>query len=424
MAAIWTLENQYASWLEVELAVLKAQAEAGVIPAQEASEIASKAAFSPERIETIEQSVKHDVIAFVTNIEENVGPAARFFHFGLTSSDVLDTSLALRLLKAAKIIREDLEALIKALSLRATEHRLTPVIGRSHGIHAEPTTFGLKLASFIAEFQRDLVRLDRAVDDLSVGQISGPVGNYSAASLSPSLEEAALKKLGLKPTPVSTQVISRDIHAWFFQALAMIATTSERLVVEIRHLARTEVAEVQEAFGQGQKGSSAMPHKKNPVLSENITGLARVIRSLSQAAMEDVVLWHERDISHSSVERIIAPDITVLLDFILSRLTSLVAGLVIRPDRMAENINLTGGLYHSQEIMLALCQSGLSRLQAYELVQKRAMEASDQKGDFRRLIETDPAITKSLSKEKLTEIFSGHRFSRYTQEIFDRLGLK
>ncbi|MDR1657984.1 MAG: adenylosuccinate lyase [Deltaproteobacteria bacterium] len=423
IAAIWTLENQYASWLKVELAVVASQAEAGLIPKEAAEEIAAQATFNSERIAEIEAEVRHDVIAFVTNIEENVGPSARFFHFGLTSSDVLDTSLALRLLEAAKIIRGDLRDLIEAVAKRAREHRDTPIIGRSHGIHAEPTTFGLKLASFAAEFQRDLVRFDQATEDLAVGQISGPVGNYSASSLSPALEEAILKKLGLRPTPVSTQVIARDVHAWFFQALAMIATTCERLTVEIRHLARTEVAEVQEAFGRGQKGSSAMPHKRNPILSENITGLARIIRSLAQTAMDDVVLWHERDISHSSVERIIAPDATVLIDFILARLTSLISGLVVRPDRMLENINLTGGLYHSQEIMLSLCQSGLSRLEAYAAVQKRALEAADGGVDFRQLIESDPIISKRLTKAQLEAIFSGHRFSRWTMDIFKRLNL-
>jgi adenylosuccinate lyase len=423
MAEIWTLESQYASWLEVELAALAAQAEAGLVPAAEAAEIAEKAAFDPARIAEIESVVKHDVIAFVTNVEERVGPAARFFHFGLTSSDVLDTSLALRLAKAGRIIVEDLEALIAALSRRALEHRDTPVIGRSHGVHAEPTTFGLKLASFVAEFQRGLARLKAALSDCAVGQISGPVGNYSAASLSPEVERAALAKLGLRPSPVSTQVVSRDVHAWLFQALALCATTAERLAVEIRHLARTEVGEAQEAFGKGQKGSSAMPHKRNPVLSENISGLARLVRSHAQAALDNVVLWHERDISHSSVERIIAPDATILTDFILSRLAGLVEGLVVRPDRMLANLAITGGLYHSQEIMLRLVKAGLSRVEAYAVVQSRALAAADGEGAFKDLVAADQRVSELLGEGELDEIFEGRRFSRWTSEIFSRLGL-
>jgi adenylosuccinate lyase len=423
MAEIWTLESQYASWLEVELAVAAAQAEAGIIPEEAAKEIAAKAGFDSARIAEIEKETRHDVIAFVTNVEERVGPAARWLHYGLTSSDVLDTSLALRIKKASALVAADLRGLIEALSKRALEFKDTPIIGRSHGIHAEPTTFGLKLASFVAEFQRDLARLERAAEEASVGQISGPVGNYSAASLSPALEERALAKLGLAPAPVSTQVVSRDVHAWLFQALAMTATTAERLAVEIRHLARTEVGEVQEAFGRGQKGSSAMPHKRNPVLSENITGLARVVRSLAQAAMDDVVLWHERDISHSSVERLIAPDAFILVDFILSRLAGLVEGLVVRPDRMLANLALTGGLYHSQEIMLRLIASGLSRVEAYALVQKRALAAADGEGDFRSLVAADPEIASRVGPSELEEIFGGRRFHRWTGDILKRLGL-
>jgi adenylosuccinate lyase len=424
MAELWSLESQYQSWLEVELAVAAAQAEMGLIPKEAAEEIAAKAAFDPARIEEIEAEVKHDVIAFVTNVEEKVGKAARFFHYGLTSSDVLDTSLALRLSKASGVIEGDLERLIAALEKRAIEHKDTPVIGRSHGIHAEPTTFGLKLASFVAEFRRDLERLKSAAEGVRVGQISGPVGNYSAPSLSPELEERALAKLGLKRDLVSTQVISRDAHAWLFQALAITATTAERLAVEIRHLARTEVGEAEEAFGKGQKGSSAMPHKRNPILSENITGLARLVRSYAQAAMESVALWHERDISHSSVERVIAPDATSLVDFILVRLSSLIEGLVIKPERMLNNLAITGGLYHSQEIMLRLVKAGLSRVEAYALVQKRAMEAAEGLGGFKKLISSDPEISKRIGKQELDEIFEGRRFSRYASDIFSRLGLK
>ena len=424
MAAIWTLEAQYASWLEVELAVVRAQAAMGLIPKDAAEEIAAAASFDSGRIAEIEAEVKHDVIAFVTNVEERVGPAARWLHYGLTSSDVLDTSLALRLRKASAIIEADLEKLIGALSKRALEFRDAPIIGRSHGIHAEPTTFGLKMASFAAEFGRDLERLRRASKEAAVGQLSGPVGNYSAASLSPELEERVMASLGLAASPVSTQVVSRDVHAWLFQALAMCATTAERLAVEIRHLARTEVGEVQEAFGRGQKGSSAMPHKRNPVLSENITGLARVVRSLSQAAMEDVVLWHERDISHSSVERLIAPDMTILCDFILSRLAGLVEGLVVRTDRMLENLALTGGLYHSQEIMLRLIRTGLLRTEAYALVQRRALAAADGQGSFKDLVAADPEIAGRLAPGELDEIFDRRRFSKWAGQILSRLGIE
>jgi adenylosuccinate lyase len=423
MASIWSLPNQYATWLEVELAVVKTQGEMGLIPAVQAVEIAHKAAFDPDRIAQIEAEVKHDVIAFVTNVEENVGPSARFFHYGLTSSDVLDTSLSLRLVRASSLIRQDLVSLLEALRAKSLEYQDTPTIGRSHGIHAEPTTFGLKLAYFAAEFKRNLQRFDQVVEEISVGKISGPVGNYSSLSLSPTLEEKALAKLGLKPTPVSSQVISRDVHAHYFQVLALIATSVEHLAVEIRLLARTEVAEVEETFGAGQKGSSAMPHKKNPILSENLTGLARVVRGLSQAALEDVVLWHERDISHSSVERLIAPDATVLVDFMLGRLRGLIAGLVVKPEKMLQNLNLTGGLYNSQEILLALCRSGLSRVEAYALVQKKALTAASSQLDFRKLIESDPAIAERLSPQELDSIFSLHRFSRYTQEIFSRVEL-
>jgi adenylosuccinate lyase len=421
MAQIWTLENQYASWLKVELAVVAAQAELGLIPQAEAQQIQEKARFDVERIAEIEKTVHHDVIAFVTAVEENVGLAARFLHYGLTSSDVLDTSLALRLLAAGRIILADVLALKQALKQRALEFRDTPIIGRSHGIHAEPTTFGLKLASFYAEFDRQENRLLLALEELRFGQISGPVGNYSARSLSPQLEEKALAKLGLKPAPVSSQIIARDSHAYFFQTLALLATSAEKLAVEIRLLARSEVAEVEEPFGRGQKGSSAMPHKKNPILAENIAGLARVVRSQAQVALDNVVLWHERDISHSSAERIIAPEATGLTDFLLRRLTSLVAGLVVKKEVMAKNLTLTQGLYNSQEVLLALCQKGLSRTRAYALVQKQALRSAEGAGDFLALLLADPGVREHLSAEELTAIFEPNRFFRWTETIFERL---
>ncbi|MDR1086303.1 MAG: adenylosuccinate lyase [Deltaproteobacteria bacterium] len=421
MAEIWSLKNQYNSWLKVELAVAAGQAEMGLIPADAALEIQEKARFEEKRIEEIEKAVGHDVIAFITCLEENIGPSARFLHFGLTSSDILDTSLALRLLEAGWKIHNDVRELMETLREKALKHKDTPIIGRSHGIHAEPTTFGLKLAAFYAEFERHERRLHLALEDLRVGQLSGPVGNYSAASLSPELEERVLARLGLKPAVISSQIIARDTHAFFFQTLAILVTTAEKLAVEIRHLARTEVGEVEEAFGKGQKGSSAMPHKKNPIGSENITGLARLVRSLAQAAVDDMVLWHERDISHSSVERIIAPDATVYTNYLLNRLNSLVRGLVVRPDRMLRNLELTRGLFNSQEVMLALCQKGLTRVKAYELVQKQALAASEGAGDFLELLMNNPKIKERLSQEELTAIFKPDRFARWTGIILERV---
>jgi adenylosuccinate lyase len=420
MSSIWTLENQYASWLKVELAVVRAQAELGLIPKEDADTIIEKASFDPNRIAEIEAEVNHDVIAFVTNVEEVVGSSARYFHFGLTSSDVLDTSLALRLLEAFNIIREDLVGFIDVLKIRAKEFQDLPIIGRSHGIHAEPTTLGLKFGSFYSEFVRHLKRLDNVKENILLGQISGPVGNYSAGSLSPALEEKALGYLGLTPTPVSSQIIPRDIHAEFFGVLGLLATSLERLAVEIRHLARTEVSEVSEAFGAKQKGSSSMPHKKNPILSENIGGLARLIRSYASAGLDNIVLWHERDISHSSVERIIAPDATILMDFLLSRATSLVKGLVIYKDKIQRNINLTGGLYNSQEILLSLVKKGLSRVEAYALVQKEALLASEKNLDFKTLILNSPKIRELLKEEEIEEIFKPDRFYKWAGAILDR----
>ncbi|MDR1396014.1 MAG: adenylosuccinate lyase [Deltaproteobacteria bacterium] len=421
MADIWSLKNQYQTWLRVELAVVAAQAELGLIPAAEAAEIQKKARFEEKRIEEIEKTVGHDVIAFVTNVEENVGPAARYLHHGLTSSDILDTALALRILEAGWKIHFDVRTVMETLKEKARQYQDTPIIGRSHGIHAEPTTFGLKLASFYSEFERHERRLHLALEDLRVGQISGPVGNYSSQAISPELEELVLTRLGLKPAPVSTQILSRDTHAFFFQTLALLVTTAERLAVEIRHLARTEVGEAEEAFGRGQKGSSAMPHKKNPVSSENISGLSRVVRGLAQAASENVVLWHERDISHSSAERIIAPDALILTNYILNRLNTVIRDLVVKPENMKKNLALTGGLYNSQEIMLALCRKGLSRVMAYELVQKLALKASRGEGGFQELVSSDPRIGEFLSAGEIAAIFRPERFYRWTAAIMERV---
>lgn len=421
MADLWSLESQYASWLEVELAVAEAQAELGLIPADIPAAVRAAAVIDVDRIQAIEDEVRHDVIAFVTSIEEKVGPPGRFFHFGLTSSDVLDTALALRLLRALDIIFAGLDELILALKKRALEFKNTLIIGRSHGIHAEPTTFGLKLALFYDEFQRHRTRLRAARQSMAVGQCSGPVGNFSAPGLSPEVEARALAKLGLSPAPVSSQIIQRDRHGEYFTALALLASSMEKLAVEIRHLARTEVGEVEEPFAKSQKGSSAMPHKKNPVGSENISGLARLVRGNALAALENIPLWHERDISHSSVERVIAPDSTSLVDYMLTRLQGLVDGLVVHPERMARNLNLTGGLYNSQELLLSLCDKGLSRVEAYALIQRNALKAHGEGLDFKNLLKNDPQIAAILTPAELEAVFQPDRFLASVEAVFARV---
>ena len=424
MAKLWSLENQYETWLRVELAVAEAQAEMGLIPAEAPAEIRARASIDPDRIAAIEQDVHHDVIAFVTSIEEQVGPPARYFHYGLTSSDVLDTALALRLQKAMDFILHEVEELLRILKDRAREFQNTLTIGRSHGIHAEPTTFGLKLAMFYDEFRRHQTRLLAARKTISVGQCSGPVGNFSAPGISPEVESRALAKLDLTPAPVSTQIIQRDRHGEYFSALALLATSMEKLAVEIRHLARTEVGEVEEAFAKTQKGSSAMPHKKNPIGAENISGLARVVRGNAVAAWENIPLWHERDISHSSVERIIAPDSTSLVDYMLARLFSLMANLVVHPERMARNLALTGGLYNSQELLLTLCDKGLSRVEAYALIQKNALEAHAEGLDFKTLLLEDARVREMMSREEIEAVFKPDRFLASVETIFNRVFTK
>lgn len=421
MADLWSLESQYASWLEVELAVCEAQAEMGLIPADAPGVIRAKASINAARIAEIEDQVRHDVIAFVTSIEEQAGAPARYFHYGLTSSDVLDTALALRLSRAMLIIIEGLNGLLAALKRRAFEFKKTLIIGRSHGIHAEPTTFGLKMALFHDEFTRHKTRLNAALKTISVGQCSGPVGNFSAPGISPEVETRALAKLGLAPAPVSSQIIQRDRHAEYFTALALLSSSMEKLAVEIRHLARTEVGEVEEPFGKSQKGSSAMPHKKNPIGGENITGLARVVRANSLAAMEDVPLWHERDISHSSVERIIAPDSTSLADYMLARLTGLIDGLVVHPERMARNLALTGGLYNSQELLLTLCNQGLSRVDAYAIIQRNALKAHSEGLDFKTLLLQDSDLKNLVTPEIIEAAFKPDRFLAHVDTVFTRV---
>jgi adenylosuccinate lyase len=418
---LWSLENQYASWLEVELAVTETQADLGLVPPEAAAEMRARARVDADRIAALEEVTRHDVLAFVNSIEEQVGSAARYFHYGLTSSDVLDTALALRLVRALDIILAGLDELRSELKTLAQIHKKTLIMGRSHGIHAEPTTFGLKLALFHAEFGRHRDSLLAARRVVAVGQCSGPVGNFSAPGLSLEVEKKALARLGLTPAPVSNQIIQRDRHGQYFCALALLASSMEKLAVEIRHLARTEVGEIEEPFAKGQKGSSAMPHKKNPIGAENISGLARVVRGYALAALEDVALWHERDISHSSVERIIAPDATSLVDYMLARLKNLVAGLVVHPERMARNLALTGGLYNSQEILLLLCARGLPRAEAYEMVQGHALKAHQEGLDFKTLLLADPGVTGRVAPEEIEAVFRPDRFLASVDAIFERV---
>ncbi len=419
MSAIWAPENKFRIWLDIEIAATEALAKAGAVPASAAKALRDKGAFEVDRIDEIERETKHDVIAFLTNVAEHVGPEARFVHQGLTSSDVLDTCLAVQLKQASDILLADLDALLAALKRRAHEHKLTPIIGRSHGIHAEPTSFGLKLAGFYAEFARAKARLFNARAEIATCAISGAVGTF--ANVHPSVEDYVAKKLGLTPEPISTQVIPRDRHAMFFATLGVIASSMERLATEIRHLQRTEVGEAEEFFAPGQKGSSAMPHKRNPVLSENLTGLARLIRGMVMPALEDVALWHERDISHSSVERSIAPDATIALDFALARLAQIVDKLVVYPEAMRRNLDKLGGLVHSERVLLALTQSGMSREEAYRLVQRHAMRVLAGEGRFADLLKGDAAVTKRLKSKDLDALFDDAHHLKHVDTIFRRV---
>src|SRR3954471_23648824 len=419
MAAIWEPENRFRIWLDIEAYACEAQARLGVIPESAARAVRERGAFEVARIDDIERETRHDVIAFLTNVAEHVGPEARFMHQGMTSSDVLDTCLAVQFKQAADILLDDLDKLLDALKRRAVEHKYTPTVGRSHGIHAEPTTFGLKLAGHWAEFARNRERLQAARREIATCAISGAVGTF--ANIDPSVEEYVAEKLGLVPEPVSTQVIPRDRHAAFFMILALIAAGIERLATEIRHLQRTELREVEEYFAPGQKGSSAMPHKRNPVLSENLTGLARLVRSMAAPALEDVALWHERDISHSSVERVIAPDATIALDFALSRLADLIDKLVVYPERMKANLDRLGGLIHSQRVLLALTAKGMSREAAYEAVQRNAMRAWSGDGDFLALLKKDPEVAGRLTESELEGLFELAYHLKHVDLIFRRV---
>jgi adenylosuccinate lyase len=419
MTAIWEPENRYRIWLAVEIAACEAWARLGRIPEEALSRIKSKAGFDMGRIEQIEEEVKHDVIAFLTSVAEKVGPESRFIHLGMTSSDVLDTSLAVQMVQAADLILEDLNEAREAVRARAFEHRDTVMMGRSHGIHAEPITFGLKMAIWYEELGRAVERIERARESVAVGKLSGAVGTYS--NIPPEVEEYVCQKLGLRPAAVSTQIVQRDRHAEYMLALALTASSIEKFAVETRHLQRTEVGEIEESFTKGQKGSSAMPHKKNPILSENLSGLARLIRGYGLSAMENVPLWHERDISHSSVERVILPDATILMDFMLHRFTGLIEGLVVHSERMLKNMEITGGTTFSQKLLLVLVDSGMSREDAYRVVQKNAMESVSAGRLFADLIREDPEIQDRLRDDQITEIFDPESHLKNTGLIFDRV---
>lgn len=422
MVAIWAPETKFRIWFEIEAHATDALADLGVVPKEAARIIWEKgraATFDVARIDAIEREVKHDVIAFLTHLAEIIGPEARFVHQGMTSSDVLDTCFNVQLTRACDMLLADVDALLAALKRRALEHRMTPTIGRSHGIHAEPTTFGLKLALAYAEFDRCRSRLKAARAEIATCAISGAVGTF--AQIDPRVEAHVARAMGLAVEPISTQIIPRDRHAMFFATLAVVASSVERLATEIRHLQRTEVLEAEEYFSEGQKGSSAMPHKRNPVLTENLTGLARLVRGMALPAMENVALWHERDISHSSVERMIGPDATVTLDFALHRLTGVVDKLVIYPDNMRKNLDRLGGLVHSQRVMLALTQKGVSREEAYRLVQRNAMPVWRGEGDFLTLLKADPDVRAALSQAELEEKFDLGYHLKHVDAIFARV---
>ena len=423
MVQIWEPENKFRIWFEIEAHACDAQAKLGIVPESAAKTVWERGAFEVARIDAIEAEVKHDVIAFLTNLAEHVGEDARFVHQGMTSSDVLDTCLAVQLKQASDLLLEGLDRVIAALKTRADEHKHTLCIGRSHGIHAEPTSFGLKLAGHYAAFVRNRARLVAARNDVATCAISGAVGTF--ANIDPAVEQHVAEKMGLSVEPISTQVIPRDRHAHFFAVLGVIASSIENLAIEIRHLQRTEVREVEEFFSPGQKGSSAMPHKRNPVLTENLTGLARIVRSAVVPAMENVALWHERDISHSSVERMIGPDATITLDFALNRLANVIENLLVYPEAMKRNLDLLGGLVFSQRVLLALTQAGLSRENAYRAVQRNAMKVWDnlpaQEGDFLSHLSNDPEVTEKIAPDALKELFDMGYHTKNIDTVFDRV---
>lgn len=422
MGNIFSDENRYTIWLEIELLACEAQAETGIIPKEAVKNIREKAQFNVKRINEIELEVKHDVIAFLTSVGEFVGADSRFIHLGMTSSDVVDTALSVQMKQAAELLLKNLEALKNVLARRAKEFKTTVMIGRSHGIHAEPTTFGLKLALWFDETRRNIVRLQHALETISVGQISGAVGTF--AHISPSVEEYVCRKLGLIPALVSTQIIQRDRHAEFLSTLAVIGSSFDKFATEIRHLQRTEVLEAEEYFSKGQKGSSAMPHKRNPITCEQISGLARVLRGNAQAALENVALWHERDISHSSVERIIVPDSCILLHHMVMKFTDIIDKLLVYPETMKKNMDITHGLLYSQPVLLALAKKGMKREDAYRIVQRNAMEVWQSKKDFKTLLASDAEINKVLTEKDLNEAFDPKKSLTNVDYIFKRVGLE
>ncbi|TSK08843.1 MAG: adenylosuccinate lyase [Geobacter sp.] len=419
MTRIWEPENRYRKWLEIEIYACEAHAEMGRIPKDAVARIRAKASFDVERIDEIERTVKHDVIAFLTSVADYIGDDSRFVHLGLTSSDILDTSFAMLLKEAGELIISDIKRLMAVIKTRAFEHKMTPQMGRSHGIHAEPVTFGLKMALWYDEMARNLKRMEAALETISYGKISGAVGTF--ANIDPQVEEYVCKKAGLKPAPCSTQVLQRDRHAEYFTTLAIVASSIEKFAVEIRHLQRTEVLEAEEFFSKGQKGSSAMPHKRNPVLSENLTGLSRLMRGYALSAMENVPLWHERDISHSSVERIIGPDATVTLDFMLNRAIGLIENLVVYPENMMRNLNQMRGLIFSQRVLLKLAEAGASREKAYALVQRNAMKVWEEGKDFQTELLNDKEVAGFLPPEEIKEAFDLGYHLKHVDTIFTRV---
>ncbi len=419
MGKIWTDQRKFETWLEIELLACEALSQLGWIPEEAVKEMRQKASFNIERINEIEQVTKHDVIAFLTNVGESVGDLSKYLHYGLTSSDILDTSFALLLKEASEIILQGIQRLLDVLKRQAYRYKDTVMIGRSHGVHAEPITFGLKLALWYDEMRRNQFRMQRAKETISVGKVSGAVGTF--AHIPPSVEEFVCKRLGLKPALISTQIVQRDHHGEFFSTLALIASSVEKMAVELRHLQRTEVLEAEEFFSKGQKGSSAMPHKRNPISAENLSGLARLVRSYSLAALENIPLWHERDISHSSVERVIGPDATILVDYMLYRLTSLIENLIVYPENMKTNLEKTRGLIFSESVLLLLTRKGLSREEAYHLVQRNAMKVWEEGQDFKTLLLRDDAIKNLLTKEELDATFDIHHHLKHVDDIFERV---
>lgn len=422
MGNIWTDENKFHTWLEIEILACEAQAELGIISKEAVKTIREKAKFDVKRIDEIEQITKHDVIAFLTNVGEYVGAESRFIHLGMTSSDILDTGLALQMKQSAELLLKDMNQLQEVLARRAKEFKYTAMIGRTHGIHAEPTTFGLKLALWYDENRRNIRRLEQAKETISVGQISGAVGTYE--HLDPFVEQYVCKKLGLKPAPISTQVLSRDLHAEFLVTLAIIGSSLEKFATEIRHLQKTEVLEVEEYFSKDQKGSSAMPHKRNPIMCERVAGLARVLRGNAQAALENIALWHERDITHSSVERIIIPDSCILLDYMISTFTNIIDKLIVYPENMKKNIDLTNGLVFSQSVLLALTKKGIKREEAYAIVQKHAMETWQSKKNFKDVLKTDALIMKVLNNDEIEELFNLNKSIKSVDYIFKQVEIQ